>query len=56
MANAPHGSTTGSNFDMRQAEETWVNFNRIAKWMIILSIIVLGGMALFLTGHHPPKI
>jgi len=57
MANAPHGSSSGSsNFDMRQAEETWANFNKLAKWLIILSIIVLAGMAIFLTGHHPPKL
>jgi hypothetical protein len=45
-----------SNFDMRQADETWVNFNRLAKWTIILTIILLAGMALFLTGSHPPKL
>ncbi|HEX9466172.1 MAG TPA: aa3-type cytochrome c oxidase subunit IV [Alphaproteobacteria bacterium] len=56
MANAPHGSpTTASRFDMRQAEETWKNFNRLAKWMMIITLIVLVFMAAFLTGSHPPR-
>ena len=49
----PGGS---SNYDMKQAEETWVNFNRLAKWTIILTIVILAGMALFLTGTHPAKM
>ena len=53
---ATHSSGGSSNFDMRQSEETWANFNRLAKWGIILTIIVLAGMALFLTGSHPPKL
>ncbi len=58
MANTPHGSSnasTSANFDMRQAEEMWTNFNKLAKWGIILAIIVLAGMAIFLTGGHPPQ-
>jgi hypothetical protein len=55
MATPTHGNTTGSgNFDMHQSEEMWKNFNRIAKWIIILTIIVLVGMASFLTGNHAP--
>jgi hypothetical protein len=56
MANAPHGNPgTSSNFDMRPLEETWHNFNRLAKWVIILTLILVVGMAVFLTGYHPPK-
>lgn len=44
-----------SNFDMRQSEETWKNFNRLAVWIIVGTIIILAGMAFFLTGGHPPK-
>jgi hypothetical protein len=56
MATPSHGSTSTSsaNFDMRQSEEMWKSFNRMFKWGIILSIIVLTGMATFLTGHHAP--
>jgi hypothetical protein len=53
---ATHSPGGPSNFDMRQADETWANFNRLAKWTIILTIAVLAGMALFLTGSHPPKL
>ena len=56
MANAPHGNPgTASPFDMRQQEETWKSFNRMAKWGIIITLVVLVGMAMFLTGGHPPK-
>ena len=59
MATPSHGSShtspAASDFDMRQAEEMWKNFNRLAKWVIILSIIVVTGMAIFLTGGHPPQ-
>ena len=49
MANAPHGNTgTASTFDMRQQEETWKAFNRLAKWIIIGLVIVLVAMAVFL--------
>lgn len=37
-------------FDMRQNVETWRNFNKLALWVLILSVIVLIGMATFLTG------
>ncbi|MBV8535417.1 MAG: aa3-type cytochrome c oxidase subunit IV [Alphaproteobacteria bacterium] len=58
MATTPHGSSnvsTSANFDMRQAEEMWANFNRLAKWGGILVLILLIGMAMFLTGSHPPQ-
>ena len=55
MATHSSGAGNQSNFDMRQSQEMWKNFNRIAKWTIIVCIIVLAGMALFLTGGHPPK-
>ncbi|HTP81746.1 MAG TPA: hypothetical protein VMQ11_02320 [Alphaproteobacteria bacterium] len=58
MATTPHGSSnasTSANFDMRQAEEMWTNFNRLAKWGIIITVIVLTCMAMFLTGSHPPQ-
>ncbi len=59
MATTSHGSSPStpagaSNFDMRPQEEMWANFNRLAKWLVIVSIIVLAGMAMFLTGHHTP--
>lgn len=44
-----------SNFDMRQSEETWKTFNKLAVWVIVGTIILLAGMAFFLTGGHPPK-
>ena len=55
-----HGSShnapaTASGFDMRQQKETWANFNRLAKWVVALCIIVLAGMAMFLTGNPPPQ-
>lgn len=52
MSTPTHGShttTAASNFDMRQQEEMWTNFNRLAKWVIILCVIVLVGMGIFLT-------
>jgi Bacterial aa3 type cytochrome c oxidase subunit IV len=53
----PHGSnTTSSNYDIRQSEEAWKNFNTISKWVIIGCVILLAGMALFLTGSHPAKL
>jgi hypothetical protein len=59
MSTPSHGSTPGgsasSNFDMRQQEEMWVNFNRLAKWIVILCVIVLVGMAVFLTGSPTPQ-
>jgi Ni,Fe-hydrogenase I cytochrome b subunit len=44
-----------SHFDMRTHEETWANFGRLAKWIVILTIVLVIGMGLFLTGGHPPK-
>ena len=57
MATPSHGSSNSaatSNFDMRQADEMWGHFNRMFKWGGILVLIVLIGMAMFLTGHHEP--
>ena len=59
MSTPSHGSNLGasasSNFDTRQQEEMWANFNRLAKWIVILCVIVLAGMAMFLTGNPPPQ-
>jgi hypothetical protein len=41
-------------FDMRQSEETWIAFLRLAKWIVGLSVVTVVLMALFLTGSHPP--
>jgi hypothetical protein len=41
-----------SNYDMRPHEETWANFGRLAKWILIGSLILVAGMGLFLTGNH----
>lgn len=57
MATSSHGSSNSSaasNYDMHQAEEMWKGFNRMFKWGGILVLIVLIGMAMFLTGHHEP--
>ena len=40
-------------FVMTQSTETWANFLSLAKWVIIGSIVVVVGMAFFLTGGHP---
>ncbi len=53
---ASHGGNSSSDFDMRQSEEMWKNFNRLAKWMVIGTIIVLALMAFFLTGDHPQPL
>lgn len=37
-------------FDMTQSLETWQSFQSLAKWIVILSVILLAGMAIFLTG------
>lgn len=60
MSSPSHGSShnapaTANNWDMRQQDEMWGNFNRLAKWVIILSVIVLVGMAIFLTGNATPQ-
>lgn len=53
MSTPSHSSSTAtSSYDMRQADETWKNFNRLTKWIAITCIVVLACMALFLTGHH----
>jgi hypothetical protein len=49
MAQAPQHNS-GDNFDMRQSNETWENFLSLSKWVIISCIIIVGGMAIFLTG------
>jgi hypothetical protein len=52
---SPNSNNDHSNYDMRPHEETWALFNKLAVWTIIGCIIIVGGMALFLTGGHPPK-
>jgi hypothetical protein len=47
------GPESRDKFDMSQSTETWGNFISLAKWTIIGSIVVLIGMALFLTGGQP---
>ena len=42
-------------YDMRQSEETWVAFLRLAKWTVGLTVVLVIFMALFLTGGHPAK-
>ncbi len=44
-----------SKFDMHKPEETWKNFNRLAVWLIVSCVVLVIGMAIFLTGGHPPK-
>lgn len=50
---ASQGSDAREKFDMTQSLETWANFLALSKWVVIGSLIVLIGMALFLTGGHP---
>jgi hypothetical protein len=50
---APPGPDARDNYDMTQSVETWHTFLRLSKWLIILSVITLVGMALFLTGNPP---
>jgi hypothetical protein len=47
------GPESRDKFDMTQSTETWANFLTIAKWVIIGNVVLLVGMALFLTGGHP---
>ena len=49
-------SDSRDKFDMHQSTETWDNFLRLAKWIIILLVILLAWMALFLTGGNPPPV
>lgn len=49
MAQAPQHKS-GDEFDMRQSNETWENFLSLSKWVIIISIVIVAGMAIFLTG------
>jgi hypothetical protein len=44
-----------SNYDMRQAEDAWKNFNRLSTWTLGCVIVLVIFMAIFLTGGHPPK-
>lgn len=39
-----------SDFDMRQSNEMWDNFQRISKWIVICAVILLLLMGYFLTG------
>jgi hypothetical protein len=50
---ASQGPEGRDKFDMSQSTETWGNFINLAKWVIIGNIVLLIGMALFLTGGHP---
>jgi hypothetical protein len=43
-------------FDMHQSTETWGNFISLAKWIIVLTVILLALMAIFLTGGNPPPV
>ena len=55
MATTPHGSSNASSaeFDMTQQLEMWSSFNRMFKWGGTLVLILLVGMAIFLTGSPP---
>lgn len=55
MASPSHGNNQHSNYDMRQAEDAWKNFNKLAIWVIVGSLAIVVFMAVFLTGGHPPK-
>jgi Bacterial aa3 type cytochrome c oxidase subunit IV len=48
-----HGPDSRDKFDMTQSTETWNNFLSLAKWTVIGSLIVVVGMAIFLTGGQP---
>ena len=48
----PPSSHDHSTYDMRPHDEAWAGFNRLAKWIIIMCIILVLGMAIFLTGDH----
>ena len=48
----PHSSHDHSSYDMRPHTEAWEGFGRLAKWILILTGILVVGMALFLTGDH----
>lgn len=50
---ATQGHDNRDKYDMSQSTETWANFLSLAKWVIIGNIILLLGMAFFLTGGHP---
>jgi hypothetical protein len=49
-------SDSRDKFDMHQSEETWGSFLRLAKWIMIMVVILLVFMAIFLTGGNPPPI
>jgi hypothetical protein len=50
---ASQGQESRDKFDMSQSNETWSNFLSLAKWIVIGNIILLIGMAFFLTGGQP---
>jgi hypothetical protein len=52
MAATP-GQENRDKFDMSQSTETWASFLSLAKWVIIGNLVLLIGMAVFLTGGHP---
>ena len=48
------GPESRDKFDMTQSTETWSSFLNLAKWVIIGNIVLLLGMAFFLTGGGHP--
>lgn len=38
-------------FDMSAPTDTWATFQKLAKWVVILCVILLIFMAMFLTGR-----
>jgi len=54
MAKTP-GPEARDKFDMTENVQTWEMFLRLAKWVVIGAVIMLVGMALFLTGAEPPQ-
>jgi hypothetical protein len=48
-----HEPDARDKFDMTQSTETWGNFLNLAKWIIIGCVVLVLGMAFFLTGGHP---
>jgi Ni,Fe-hydrogenase I cytochrome b subunit len=49
-------SDSRDKFDMHQSLETWSNFLRLTKWVVILTVLLLIWMAIFLTGGNPPPV
>ena len=52
MAGAPQKKIdTEFNFDMTQNLDTWSDFNRLAKWVSGLTILILLAMLVFIVPH-----